>query len=129
MPTSDTLQNLYSKINSHLGEIDNEIKENIKKIKKDYNIIIIETKIELLKTICNGEKLDFNKLKEIYLTEKERKLIKEQKENKELINEELLSSININNDHYFYEDKENGKIFNKNSKIVGIYKNGKFNFN
>ena len=129
MPTSDTLNNLYSKINSHLGEIDTEMKDNIKKIKKDYNIIITETKIELLKKICENEKLDFNKLKEKYLTEKERKLIKEKKENTELTNEELLSSICINSDHYFYENKENGKIFNKNSKIVGVYKNGKFNFN
>ncbi len=41
----------------------------------------------------------------------------------------ILDKITINNINYYYENKENGRIFDSNSKIVGEYTNGKFAIN
>ncbi len=39
-------------------------------------------------------------------------------------NEEIiLDKININNINYYFENKDNGRIFDINSKLVGEYKN------
>ena len=118
------MKEIYPKINSLLGEIDNEIKESIKKMKKEYNTSLIEEKISFLKKICDGEELDFASLKDKYLNDKEKKLIKEQVEIKEVSNEILLSSTQINGNQYFYENKEKGNVYDNKSKIVGIVKNG-----
>jgi NADPH-dependent glutamate synthase beta subunit-like oxidoreductase len=120
----DNMKELYPKINSLLGEIDNEVKESIKKMKKEYNNCLIEEKINLLKKICNGEDLDFVSLKDKYLNDKEKKLIKEQVEIKEVSNEILLSSTQINGTQYFYENKEKGNVYDNKSKVVGSVKNG-----
>lgn len=124
MKTSDSIKEIYPKINSLLGEIDNEVKESLKRIKKDFSSALIEEKITFLKTICNGEGLDFSEMKEKYLNEKEKKLIKEQVENKDFTNEVLLSSVNIDGIQYFYENKEKGNVYDLKSKIVGVVKNG-----
>lgn len=124
MKTSDSIKEMYPKINSLLGEIDNEVKESLKKIKKDFSTTIIEEKINFLKIICEGEDLDFSVLKEKYLNDKEKKLIKEQVETKDFTNEVLLSSVNIDGIQYFYENKEKGNVYDLKSKIVGSVKNG-----
>ena len=118
------MKELYPKINSLLGEIDNELKESIKKMKKESNNYLIEEKISFLKKICEGEDLDFTTLKNKYLNDKEKKLIKEQVEIKEISNEILLSSTQINGIQYFYENKEKGNVYDNKSKIVGSVKNG-----
>jgi hypothetical protein len=120
----DNMKELYPKINSLLGEIDNELKESIKKMKKESNNYLIEEKISFLKKICEGEDLDFTTLKNKYLNDKEKKLIKEQIEIKEISNEILLSSTQINGIQYFYENKEKGNVYDNKSKIVGSVKNG-----
>ena len=124
MKTSDSMKEIYPKINSLLGEIDNEVKESIKKIKRDFSSVLIEEKINFLKTICNGEDLNFLEMKEKYLNEKEKKLIKEQVETKDFSNEVLLSSVNIDGIQYFYENKEKGNVYDVKSKVVGFVKNG-----
>lgn len=125
MKTSEYLKEMYPKINSLLGEIDNEMKEYIKKIKKDYTNSMTEEKIKFLKLICDGEGLDFNELKNKYLSEKEKKLVKENSENIEVSNESLLDTISINGKTYFYENKEKGVIYDsKTNKAVGLIKNG-----
>ena len=121
---TDNMKELYPKINSLLGEIDNEVKESIKKMKKEYNSNLIEEKISFLKKICEGEGLNFASLKDKYLNDKEKKLIKEQVEIKEISNEILLSSIQIDGLQYFYENKEKGNVYDNKSKIVGSVKNG-----
>jgi len=124
MKTYEYLKEMYSKINSLLGEIDNEVTETIKKIKKENNKIIIDEKIKLLKIICDGEKLDFNDLKNKYLNEKEKKCIKENINIFEVSNETLLDTIEIDGKTYFYENKEKGIIYDrKTNKPVGIIKN------
>lgn len=124
MKISENLKELYPKINSLLGEIDSEMKDNIKKIKKDYINNLTEEKIKLLKLICEGEGLIFNEMKNKYLNDKEKKLSKDSNIILEVHNEDLLESIEIKGKTYFYENKEKGTIYDSDSKIVGIVKNG-----
>lgn len=125
MKTSEYLKEMYPKINSLLGEIDNEVKESIKKIKKDNNNALIQEKINFLRIICEGEGLIFNDLKNEYLNEKEKKFIKEQVNTTCVSNENLLDIIEINDITYFYENKENGIIYDRNTNNpVGIITNG-----
>jgi len=124
MKTIETLKEIYPKINSLLGEIDAVIKEDSKKIKKEYVKNLSEMKINFLKEICEGEELNFHELKHKYLTEKERKNVLDTSELKEIINEVLLDTVIINNKNYFFENKDKGIIFDSKSKPVGVYKNG-----
>ena len=129
MKTSEYLKEMYPKINSLLGEIDNEVKESIKKIKKDYSIALVDEKINFLKIICDGEELNFNELKNKYLNEKEKKFIKEQVNIIDVSNENLLDTIEINDQIYFYENKEKGIIYDKKTnKPVGRITNGEYIF-
>ena len=86
---------------------------NIKnKIKTDY-----ENKInKLLLDICKGENLDFNYLKEKYCKNKNK--------NTDKI---ILEKIIYNDLTYYYENKENGNVYDNSSNVVGYY-NGKLNF-
>jgi hypothetical protein len=125
MKTSENLKEMYPKINSLLGEIDNEVKDSIKKIKKEYSNSLIDEKIKFLKMICDGEGLNFSELKNKYLNEKEKKLIKEKVDIIDVSNESLLDTIEINGKTYFYENKEKGVIYDrKTNKPVGMIKNG-----
>ena len=125
MKTSEYLKEMYPKINSLLGEIDNEVKDSIKKIKKEYTNSLVEEKIKFLKIMCEGEGLNFNELKNKYLNEKEKKFIKDQVDTIEVSNESLLDTIEIEGKMYFYENKEKGVIYDrKTNKPVGIIKNG-----
>jgi len=125
MNNTETLKELYPKINSILGELDNEIKISTKKIRKEYNSIITEEKIKLIKLICDGEKLNYNEIINKYLTPKERKNLNKVIDTIEIKKEDLLDTVIINDKMYFFENKEKGNIFDSNSKQVGIYKNGK----
>jgi hypothetical protein len=125
MKTTEYIKEMYPKINSLLGEIDNEVKDSIKKIKKEYTNSLIEEKIKFLKNICESEGLNFNELKNKYLNEKEKKFIKDQVDTIEVSNESLLDTLEINGKMYFYENKEKGVIYDrKTNKPVGIIKNG-----
>jgi len=126
MKTSEYLKEMYPKINSLLGEIDNEVKESIKKIKKDNNTNLIDEKINFLRIICEGEGLVFEELKNKYLNEKEKKCIKEQINTICTSNEILLDIIEINDKTYFYENKENGIIYDRDTNNpVGVIINNK----
>lgn len=120
-----TLKELYPHVNSLLGDIDTSIKDYIKKIKKETTITIIDEKIALLKQICEGEELNFDELKMKYLSEKERKQIKEIIDLNEVKVEELLDTVDINGSKYFFENKEKGKVYNIKTEIVGEVKEGK----
>ena len=126
MKMIETLKDLHPKINAILGELDAIMKDDTKKIKKEYTKLIMEARISLLKEICEGEELEFSDIKNKYLTEKEIKNISETTtiNIKEIVNEVLLDTIIINNKTYFYENKEKGTIFDNKSKPVGIIKNG-----
>lgn len=125
MKTNECIKELYTKVNSLLGEIDKEVLDAITKQKKENNTLLINEKIKLLKDICDGEKLNFDELKHKYLNEKEKKNIKEKVNTFKLSNESLLDTFEINGELYFYENKEKGIIYDKKTnKPIGIIKNG-----
>ena len=125
MKTNECIKELYTKVNSLLGEIDKEVLDAITKQKKENNKLLIDEKIKLLKDICDGENLNFNELKHKYLNEKEKKYIKEKINIFEVSNESLLDTFESNGETYFYENKEKGIIYDKKTnKHVGIIKNG-----
>ena len=42
---------------------------------------------------------------------------------------DLLDKININDQDYYYEPKNNGIVYNKQNQPVGLFKNGTVIFN
>ena len=123
MSSLSSLKELYPKINTMLGDIDIEIKDNYKKIKKELMIEVINEKIKFLKYICENEKLNFNEMQQKYLTDKEKKYVKININNTIVSDDNLLDVVEINNIKYYFENKESGNIYDNNSKIIGIYKN------
>ena len=125
------------------------IETNYSKLNKEYAKNILK----LLEKISIGEKLDLEMLKAKYLNEEEpviittnitifsnisediSSLIITEDASSEVVssdisseevvtNEEIiLDKITINSINYYYENKENGRIFDVNSKVVGEYKN------
>ena len=125
MKNTETLKELYPKINSLLGEIDAEIKDSTKKMKKEFTSILSDEKIKLIKLICEGEKLNYHEMINKYLSQKERKNLNEIVDNIEIKKEDLLDTVTINDKVYYYENKDKGHIFDSTSKKVGVYTNGK----
>ena len=111
----------HTKINNMLGDIDIEMKDSYKKIKKELMVEIINEKIKLLKLICENEKLDFNKMQK-YLSDKEKKYVKINVSSV-ISYDNLLDHVKINDQNYYFENKEGGNIMDSNNKVVGVYKN------
>lgn len=121
-------------LNLHMEQTLADIINSYKKqIKKEHAASIVEEKIKLLNSIANDEKLDIECLKKKYLTVKELSLsdslYSDSLINNSLNNESILKKIEINSEYYYYEPHENGKIYNKESQNVGIYKNNEFILN
>jgi hypothetical protein len=115
-----------------INELDEKLQNQLKKIKLEYQKNIIDEKIQLLINICEGEDLDFDKIKTKYLKSKElSQIVKEEIiiETSQIIEEDLLDKIDINGVNYYYEAKEKGIIYDVNLNQIGIYKNGSFIFN
>ena len=127
MKVKEALKDLNLKINSILVEAYTEISEEIKNIKKIIDDEKSEEKIKLIEQICKGEELNEKEIKNKYLTEKDKKKIKIIPETIEVINDELLDTVEIEEQTYYYEPKEKGNIYDSSKKVVGTYKNGKFN--
>jgi hypothetical protein len=90
----------------------------------------------LLKKIAEGENLDYEMLKEKYLKSSSKEI--SDVNNTNIIDDQttidesseiIFDKIIIDNTNYYYENKENGKIYDSSSNIVGIYKNKKFILN
>jgi hypothetical protein len=127
---SKTYKSLMNDINNYLIDLDIENSVyNIlhiykKKIKKEY----IEQKYKLLLKISEDENLNFNDLKKKYLTSKELAILENNTVTNNEENEVILNKIEIDNNTYYYEQKENGKIYDKFSLHIGYYKNNEFIF-
>lgn len=93
-----------------------------KEFKDDNKFEKIKWKLNFLKTVSDGEGLDFEELKEKYLTKKELEYLLPQPK-VDTLNNEILDHIKLNNKDFYFEKKENGKVYNSKSKIVGKYKN------
>jgi hypothetical protein len=129
MKKSKEIYLLQDNLLQKVEDINSIIYTYIKNIKKEYKNNLIEEKNKLLLKIAEGEKLDINVLKKKYLKLKEQN-------NKNIIiqegglnDEELLDMVMIDNIVYYYENKENGIVYNKSNKIVGSYENSKIILN
>lgn len=122
------LKNLHGIFVDYINELDAKLQSQLKKIKLEYQQNMTEEKKKLLIAICNGEGLDYNKIKSKYLKSKEVNTILDVEV--AINNEEpLLDKVEINGKEYYYEAKEKGNVYDTNSIVVGIYKNGKVTLN
>lgn len=117
------LKNLNNLFGKYINDFDIQFQEQSLKIKEEYNNNLINEKIKLLLEICNGEKLNFEIMKNKYLNIRHI--------NKYLVynisNEnQLLDKITINDIDYYYENKLNGNIYDNKSNIIGIFTNNEF---
>ena len=112
---TDSINELYSNLNQHLKEI-----------KQEYHQNIIDEKIKLLVTICNGEGLDLNEIKLKYLKPKELEYCEPDIpiKNEIIIDDNLLDKIHINDQDYYYEPINDGNVYNIHNENVGVYNNG-----
>lgn len=124
------IKNFHNIFIEHINELDIQLQIQIKKIKQEYVNNLIDEKIKLLTEICQGENLELDKIKNKYIKTLDlNKCNHHNILNEFIIDEEVLDKIEINNQEYYYENKENGNVYNKDSKIVGIFKNDKIILN
>jgi len=125
-------------INKDIIEIEslmNKIGGMINSVSKSCDIINIEYAKnikKLLKRIAEGEKLDYEMLKDKYLKSSSKETFEintdEQTTTEEPL-EIIFDKLIIDNKNYYYENKDNGKVYDSSSNIVGIYKNKKIILN
>ena len=124
------LKDLQNNFVDIINQLDEKIQLNLLDIKKEYQYNITEEKVRLLIAICNGEGLDFDKIKGKYLKTKEllqTKFDTPIQENN-IIEEDLLDKLVINGKEFYYEQKEKGIVYDTESNPVGIYTEGKVIF-
>jgi len=123
------IKKLREIITDYTSKLDLQIQLQLKKIKLEYNNNIHEEKIKLLIAICQDENLDFEKLKQKYIKTN----INTQYTILPVLNipidEDILDKIEIDNVIYYYENKENGKVYDDNLNIIGKYINGFIQYN
>ncbi len=121
------LKHLKSIFVDSINELDTEIELAINKIKEEYQQNVAEERIKLLAQICTDFDLDFNVLKHKYLKNKEVSLISVEptKTPTTQVEEILLDKITINDTEYYYEKKDNGKVYDIKSNIIGSYVDNK----
>ena len=120
------LKNINVTFTESINDLYCKLQDNLKEIKQEYQQNIIDDKIKLLVAICNGEGLDINEMKNKYLKPKEIDNFELEKINKNntLIDDNLLDKIRINDQDYYYKPVNNGTVYNTDNQPVGIYKNG-----
>jgi len=120
------LKNINETFTESINELYSKLQDNLKEIKQEYQQNIIDDKVKLLIAICNGEGLDINEMKNKYLKSKELENFEPEHLNKNnnLIDDNLLDKIRINDQDYYYEPVSNGIVYNTDNQPVGIYKNG-----
>lgn len=124
------LKDLQTDFVDIINHLDDKIQSDLLDIKKEYQNNITEEKIKLLIAVCNGEGLDFNKIKVKYLKAKEllQTNFDTPVEKDSIIEEDLLDKIIFEGKEYYYEQKEKGIVYDIDSKPVGIYAEGQIIF-
>ena len=105
---------------------------HIEKIKKEHNKILIQKMNELISDISKNEDLDELYLREKYLNIKDNSETSKKDKNESkniMIEPDLLTKIIIDNISYYFENKDNGNVYDTSSTIVGQYKNGEIILN
>ena len=124
MTKSKELQLFRNEFITNIEGLDDMVNQYIKKIKKEYAQILIDEKNKLLIKIAEGENLDLNILKSKYLKAKElNNVLTPDYVIYSVNNEELLDKIVLNDNTYYYENKEKGKVYDVNYTEIGYYKN------
>ena len=125
------IKSMYDIFVESINDLDSKLQIQIKKIKQEQNILIIEEKVKLLQSICENEGLDFDSIKYKYIKQKDldKITIPSNVIIPTVIDENILIKININDKVYYYEQKENSNVYYSESNIVGIFKNNNIDFN
>jgi hypothetical protein len=117
------IKNTYELFVESINELDTKLQAQIKKLKQEQTNLIIEEKIKLLKSICDGEGLDYDTIKYKYIKQKE--INKSSTESvfikSSTHDENILIKTIINNNVYYYEQKENGIVYDTESNQVGLF--------
>lgn len=129
MKKSREINNFHNELLLQFENIELTINDYKKRIKKEYQQLLVEEKNILLGKVAEGEKLNINDLKRKYLKPKEIITTEQMKIQMIQENEDLLDKIIIDGEVYYYENKEKGKVFDIKNIEVGIYKNGSILFN
>ncbi len=125
MKKNQEIKELYNTFVKHVNNLDSELQEHLKKIKLDNKEFILHEKKKLLVEISKGENLDYKFLKKKYLSILTENNIDSDSDN----DSPVLNKIIINDTDYYYENKENGNIYNMNTEIIGKFINKQFIFN
>ena len=124
------IKNLNNLLNNHITELDGLLQIQIKKIKNEYMNNLIDEKIKLVFEICQGENLDFEQIKNKYFKSRDLYKYTTIDTNIEIKpDEDLLDKILIDDKEYYYENKESGTVYDIDSNIVGLFKQGQIILN
>jgi hypothetical protein len=119
------LKEVYDVFVDSTNILSSNLQKKLDEIKTEYTMNVIEEKIKLLMTICEGENLDFDSIKGKYLKPKELIHIPNKLTNDDSTTEEtIMDMIEIDGRKYYYESKDKGIVYDLDSKQVGVYKNG-----
>ena len=114
-------------IENHCSKLNKEYAKNINKllerIAKGENLDIKMLKEKYLKSSKNSEVLD------IFESNKPVELETSEQNDTNSSEEMILDKVLIDGVNYYYENKENGKIYDSFSNIAGFYKNKQFILN
>lgn len=110
------------KLENMITQFNSDILNELHKLKKEHAQIIIESQSDIISEICKGENLNESEIKKKYLKikPKKEKIIDEDKTD----SEQLLNHIVKDGNDYFYENKNNGNVFDNMNKHVGSYVSG-----
>jgi hypothetical protein len=130
MKKNKEISNLYDLFINNVTELDEKMQLQLKKVKQENNNLIIEEKVKLLQLICEGEKIDFNTIKYKYMKQKDVDKVILPTNILSLQNEEnIFNKTIINEKVYYYEYKEDGKVLDDKSNIVGYFINNEIVMN
>jgi hypothetical protein len=128
MKKSREINNFHNELLLQFESMELILNDYKKKIKKEYQQLLIEEKNILISKIADGENLNISDLKNKYLKPKEIIITEPTKMQINQENEDLLDKIVIDDIVYYYENKEKGKVFDIKNNEVGIFKNGSILF-
>jgi hypothetical protein len=117
MKKSKELLLLQQELLSHIEIMETLTNQYIKKIKQEYAEIVFDAQVKLLQKVASGENLNAEKLRQKYL--KNKKMLVKLPDN--VNNEDLLDKIEIDGNTFYYENRENGSVFDVEYKQVGSY--------
>lgn len=114
------------KLGNLISEYNAELMNELLKVKKEHNKILLESKSTLISEICKGEGLDELLIKEKYLKSKKTTTVAEDITDSvdSVSSEQLLCHMKLDGKDYFYEDKLNGIVYDSKNKKVGSYSSG-----